>query len=134
MKKNSLLAVLILCFSAVAQPTEETLKRLGNEYLKPSNSAISDSLANLFADSLWAFISIESNFGVSLNKVNNLSVQLPDDKSFALYSWAVPKKQSWEYSFHGFLWKPNWNGPKRIVLEDYNSEGEVYRWLKEDNG
>ena len=94
MRRNSLLAVLILCFSAAAQPTEETLKRLGNEYLKPSNSGISDSLANLFADSLWAFISIESNFGVPLNKVNNLSVQLPDDKSFALYSWAVPKKQT----------------------------------------
>ncbi|MGA0245597.1 MAG: hypothetical protein ACO3JZ_02885 [Schleiferiaceae bacterium] len=130
MRRNSLLAVLILCFSAAAQPTEETLKRLGNEYLKPSNSAISDSLANLFADSLWAFISIESNFGVPLNKVNNLSVQLPDDKSFALYSWAVPKKQTGEYSFHGYLWKPDWNGPKRIVLEDYNAEGEVYRWLK----
>ena len=80
MRRNSLLVVLVLCFTAAAQHTEETLKPLGNEYLKPSNSAISDSLANLFADSLWAFISIESNFGVPLNKVNNLSVQLPDDK------------------------------------------------------
>lgn len=125
-----LLLFLLISANLLAQPTEEALRRLGNDYLKPENLDQSDSLAEVFADSLWAFISIDENYGKTLPSVRNLSVQLPDDQSFALYTWAVPKPRG-GYSFQGFVWNRKWKGAKRIVLEDYGTpEDTPYRWLK----
>ena len=56
-----------------------------------------------------------------------MSVQLPDDKA-ALYGWAVPKNKQVSTPFTDFY--GNQTGLDLIVLEDYNAEGEVYRWLK----
>lgn len=121
---------LFLSATLFAQPTESDLARLGNAYLLTENQPNSDSLAGVFADSLWAFISIEENYGKTLPSVRNLSVQLPNDQSFALYTWAVPKERG-GFSFHGFVWHPKWKGAKRVVLEDYGTpEDSPYRWLK----
>ncbi len=129
MLKNSLFALLLLSLTAAAQSNEQSLQRLGNAYLLPSNASSADSLAEVFADSLWSFISINKNYGKTLPSVRNLSVQLPADQSFALYTWIVPQPNG-GFTYHGFLWNPDWKGPKRIVLEDYGTEDAAYRWLK----
>lgn len=129
MWRNSLIALFLCGLSALAQPNQTSLKRLGSAYLLPQNIAIADSLSEVFADSLWAFISIDNNFGNTLPQVRNLSVQLPADKSFALYSWVVPTPNG-GFIYKGFLWNPQWKGPKRIVLDDYGTEDAPYRWLK----
>jgi hypothetical protein len=64
-----------------------------------------------------------------LKSVRNLSVQLPEDQKFALYTWAVPKA-SGEFSFHGFLWSPDWKDNPRLVLKDVGTADAPYRWLK----
>lgn len=112
-----------------AQVTPATLSRLGQAYLLPENIDQADSLAEVFADSLWDYIGDKNHFGVPLNEVRNLSVQFPDDQSFALYSWAVPTP-SGDFKFHGFLWNPSWSGKKRLVLEDIGPTDAPYRWLK----
>lgn len=129
--KNKLFAALLVLAMGplAAQPTSQSLQRLGNNYLLPENAGNADSLAEVFADSLWAFIQIKSNYGKTLPEVRNLSVQLPNDQSFALYTWAVPTGQG-GFSFHGFLWNPEWKGATRLVLEDYGTEDAPYRWLK----
>ena len=109
--------------------SEQRLAALGQAYLLPQNAPQADSLAEVFADSLWAFISIPSNYGKTLPSVRNLSIQLPDDQSFALYTWAVPHENG-TFAFHGFLWNKNWKGQTRLVLEDYGTEDAPYRWLK----
>ena len=130
LKSRIFIALCVFSFGTLAaQPTAASLKRLGTEYLLPENAPVADSLAGVFADSLWAFIQIKDNYGKTLPEVRNLSVQLPDDQSFALYSWAVPGEQG-GFTFHGFLWNPAWKGAKRMVLEDYGTEEAPYRWLK----
>lgn len=125
-----LFALTLLSVGALqAQVSEQRLAALGQAYLLPQNAPQADSLAEVFADSLWAFISIPSNYGKTLPSVRNLSVQLPDDQSFALYTWAVPH-QNGTFAFHGFLWNKNWKGQTRLVLEDYGTEDAPYRWLK----
>ena len=127
---RSTLFFFFLTFSLFAQPTESSLARLGEAYLAPENSGKRDSLAEVFADSLWSFIALEENYGKTLSSVRNLSVQLPNDQSFALYTWAVPKERG-GFHFHGFIWNPKWKGAKRLVLEDYGTpEDTPYRWLK----
>ena len=112
-----------------AQVTEARLAALGQSYLLPENEPFSDSLAEIFADSLWDFISVSQNYGATLKSVRNLSVQLPEDQKFALYTWAVPKA-SGEFSFHGFLWSPDWKDNPRLVLKDVGTADAQYRWLK----
>ena len=128
MWKNSLLA-LLFSISLNAQPTEQSLQVLGNAYLLPENKMYADSLAEVFADSLWEFISIEDNYDASLKSIRNLSVQRPSDGNFVLYTWAVPRTDG-NFSFHGFLWSKKWQGKKRLVLEDYGTQDAAYRWLK----
>ena len=120
---------LLSSFIATAQVTEAQLSRLGQSYLLPENEPYRDSLAEIFADSLWDFISVSKHYGATLKSVRNLSVQLPEDRSFALYTWAVPKA-SGEFSFHGFLWNPQWKDNPRLVLEDVGTIDAPYRWLK----
>ena len=112
-----------------AQVTEARLAALGQSYLLPENEPFRDSLAEIFADSLWDFISVSQNYGATLKSVRNLSVQLPEDQKFALYTWAVPKA-SGEFSFHGFLWSPDWKDNPRLVLKDVGTADAPYRWLK----
>jgi hypothetical protein len=125
---------LLLAFFALptwlsAQINEARLAELGQAYLLPQNKMVADSLAEIFADSLWEYISIDRNFGKPLKSVRNLSVQFPEDQSFALYTWAVPG-QTGDFSFHGFLWNPSWRGQKRVVLEDVGAADAPARWLK----
>ena len=80
---------LLSSFATMAQVTEARLAQLGQAYLLPENEPRRDSLAEIFADSLWDFISVTEHYGATLKGVRNLSVQLPDDRSFALYTWAV---------------------------------------------
>ena len=47
--------------TAAAQPNEHFTKA-SNAYLLPSNASSADSLAEVFADSLWSFISIDKNY------------------------------------------------------------------------
>ena len=75
----------------MAQVTEVRLAQLGQSYLLPENEPHRDSLAEIFSDSLWDFISVTEHYGAALKGVRNLSVQLPEDRSFALYTWAVPQ-------------------------------------------
>ena len=112
-----------------AQVKEARLAALGQSYLLPENEPFRDSLAEIFADSLWDFISVSQNYGATLKSVRNLSVQLPEDQKFALYTWAVPKA-SGEFSFHGFLWSPDWKDNPRLVLKDVGTADAPYRWLK----
>ena len=105
MLKNSLFALLLLSLTAAAQSNEQSLQRLGNAYLMPSNASSADSLAEVFADSLWSFISINKNYGKTLPSVRNLSVQLPADQSFALYTWIVPQPNG-GFTYHGFYGIP----------------------------
>lgn len=124
------LFVFILSFSSLyAQVDESRLQELGQSYLLPSNLASADSLGEVFADSLWSFISVESNYGKTLTQVSNLSVQLPDDQSFALYTWAVPSAEG-SFNFYGFLWNKQWKGSQRLVLRDFGTDDAPYRWLK----
>ena len=131
-KTNSMRALFafIISLSALyAQVDENRLQELGQSYLLPSNIPFSDSLSEVFADSLWSFISIDANYGKTLTQVSNLSVQLPDDQSFALYTWAVPNEEG-SFNFHGFLWNKQWKGSQRLVLHDFGSDDAPYRWLK----
>lgn len=127
--QSTLLALFISSALLHGQVTEERLATLGQDYLMPANSAMADSLAGVFADSLWAFIALPSNYGKTLPGVRNLSVQLPDDQSFALYTWSVPQSDG-TFKFHGFLWNREWKGQSRLVLEDYGTDDAPYRWLK----
>ena len=120
---------LLSSFATMAQVTEARLAQLGQAYLLPENEPRRDSLAEIFADSLWDFISVTEHYGATLKGVRNLSVQLPDDHSFALYTWAVPQS-SGEFAFHGFLWNPSWKDNPRLVLEDVGTVDAPYRWLK----
>ena len=125
-----LLLALFLPLLSSSQITEARLARLGEAYLLPENAAVADSLGGVFADSLWAYISDAQHFGKELKSVRNLSVQLPKDRSFALYTWAVPDGRG-DFTFHGFLWNPNWSGSKtRLVLEDIGAVDAPYRYLK----
>lgn len=126
------LGFVFLFFSTftLAQPTPSSLARLGQEYLTAQNDEDRLSKVEVFADSLWDFISIESNYGNRLLEVRNLSVQLPEDESFALYTWTVPLRDG-TFKFFGFLWNPEWEDQKRLVLEDLGtSEDSPYRWLR----
>jgi hypothetical protein len=133
LKINSFQALFVFfffgsCFVS-AQITEADLQRLGTNYLLPQNASQRDSLAGVFADSLWAFIQDGENYGNELKSVRNLSVQLPDDQSFALYTWAVPGPNG-DFTFHGYLWNNHWKDKKRLVLADVGTEDAPYRYLK----
>jgi len=98
-----LLATFLLSgFATMAQVTEARLAQLGQSYLLPENEPYRDSLAEIFADSLWDFIRVSEHYGDALKSVRNLSVQLPEDRSFALYTWAVPQS-SGEFTFTDFF-------------------------------
>lgn len=123
---RALFAFIISLSTLYAQVDENRLQELGQSYLLPSNIPFSDSLSEVFADSLWSFISIDANYGKTLTQVSNLSVQLPDDQSFALYTWAVPNEEG-SFNFHGFLWNKQWKGSQRLVLHDFGSDDAPYR-------
>jgi len=75
---------LLSSFATIAQVTEARLAQLGQSYLLPENEPHRDSLAEIFADSLWDFISVTEHYGVTLKGVRNLSVQLPEDRQLRI--------------------------------------------------
>ncbi len=125
--------VLSFLFPALllAQPSEATLAQLGQSYLVAQNDSLRIERSRVFADSLWSFLSFPQHFAQDLPQVRNLSVQYPEDRTFALYTWTVPLSTG-QFLFHGILWNPSWKDQPRVVLEDFgDSEAAPYQWLRD---
>ena len=128
MRNSLLLAVFLNAMFSWAQPSQSSLAYLGNQYLNESSDSLRQVYAQQFEDSLWAYLAVADHYGKALPMVKNLSVKMPKDKKFALYSWVVPKSNG-EFDVKGILWVPHWKQPK-IVLEDIGMEGAAYQWPK----
>lgn len=114
-----------------AQPTEASLAQLGQSYLEATKDSVRLHRSQVFADTLWEFLSFPQHFAQDLPQVRNLSVQYPEDRSFALYTWTVPLSTG-QFLFHGILWNPQWRDQPRIILEDFgDSEAAPYQWLRD---